>query len=82
MAKKSNKLDGQAFVFTGKSSLTRAELQALVIENGGTTPSSVSSKVQWLVMADPNSTSSKATKARGMGVKLISEEQFISMIEG
>jgi len=33
----------------------------------------------YLVLADPASTSSKATKARGMGVKIMSEEELIAM---
>ncbi len=82
VAMKTDKLATISVAFTGKSSRTRAELQALVIENGGTCPSSVSSKVQYLVMADPNSTSTKANKARSMGVKIISEETLMQMIEG
>jgi NAD-dependent DNA ligase len=34
-----------------------------------------------LVIADPDSTSSKAIKARKMGIKLISEEQFKEMLK-
>ena len=79
---KSNKLDGLSFVFTGKSSLPRKELQALVIENGGTCPSSVSKTTSHLVVADPDSGSSKIKKAEKLGTKVISEEQFMAMIEG
>jgi BRCT domain type II-containing protein len=35
-----------------------------------------------LVVADPDSTSSKAEKAKKLGVKVISEDELRSLVEG
>lgn len=73
------KLGGKSFCFTGAASRPRKELWALVNDNGGVVFESVKKGLDYLVMADPNSTSSKAQKARKMGVQLISEEDFVAM---
>jgi DNA ligase (NAD+) len=75
------KLSGQVVVFTGEASRPRKELQAMVESNGGKCGSSVSKQTTLLVLADPESTSTKANKARAMGVKLISEDQFVAMVQ-
>ena len=56
----------------------RAELESKVSANGGTV-ASVSKNLDYLVIADPSSTSSKAVKARKLGVTLISEDEFMGM---
>lgn len=73
------KLGGKSFCFTGAASRPRKELWALVESNGGVIFESVKKGLDYLVMADPNSTSSKAQKARKAGVNLISEDAFVSM---
>jgi len=70
-------LTGKTLCFTGKSTLPRPQLHKLVNENGGEIKKSVGKSVDYLVIADPSSTSSKANAARKLGVKLISEEQKI-----
>ena len=77
--KPSGKLGGKSFCFTGKMSRPRAELESKVVANGGA-GASVSKGLNYLVIADPSSTSSKAVKARKLGVELISEDEFMSMI--
>jgi DNA ligase (NAD+) len=67
-------LAGLSFCFTGASSRPRAELTELVEKNGGRTLASVTKDLDYLVIADPESTSSKAVKARKYGTKLITEE--------
>jgi DNA ligase (NAD+) len=74
-------LAGKSFCFTGAlpSGRKRTEAEKIVKENGGEIKS-VSGKLTYLVIADPDSQSSKAKKARKLGVELISEEQFMDMI--
>ena len=76
------KLTG-SYCFTGAlpSGMKRTEAQELVRLNGGSVKDSVSADLTYLVIADPDSTSSKAVKARKMGIKLISEEQFKEMLK-
>jgi len=84
---KSNKLEGLSFCFTGAIKrvdasgvrFTRDMMQNLVRENGGKI-SSVKKGLSHLVMADPNSTSSKAQKARKLGIDLLSEDDFFKMV--
>jgi DNA ligase (NAD+) len=75
----SSKLAGKSFCFTGTMKNPRKTLEQQVIDNGGQVRS-VSKELGFLVMADPNSSSSKALKAKKLGVKLISEAEFLSMI--
>lgn len=73
-------LAGLSFCFTGSSSRPRAELTQLVEGKGGRVLASVTKELQYLVIADPASTSSKAVKARKLGTKLITEDDLIAMI--
>jgi len=73
-------LSGKSVVFTGKLSLVRKEAQAMVESVGGSCPSSISQDTDYLVIADPTSTSSKAQKARKWGINLIGEAEFLAMM--
>ena len=75
-----SKLNGKSFCFTGEASLPRKELQRMVEENGGVNLSSVSKKLDYLVMIDPNSKSTKAQKARSLGINILSEDDFFKMV--
>ena len=67
--------------FTGKlNNFGRSEASKLAEKAGYEVADGVSKFLDYLVIADPNSTSSKAQKARKLGVKLISEDEFIEMI--
>ena len=79
--KKEGKLSGLSFCFTGAMEYKRSELQKMVEENGGTNFDSVKKGLSFLVMADPNSTSTKAKKAREQGTKMITPEEFLEMIK-
>ena len=72
-------LNGKSFCFTGAASMPRKELWNMVEQNGGIVHESMKKDTNYLVLADVNSTSSKAQKARKQGTNLLSEEDFIKM---
>ena len=75
-------LTGKSFCFTGAMEYKRKDLQAMVTAHGGTNLDSVTKNLASLVIADPNSASGKAKKARELGITLISPEQFLEMVNG
>ncbi len=77
--KKSEKLKGLSFCFTGEMTHTREDLEQMVEENSGEVKG-VSGKLTYLVQADPSSESSKSVKAKKLGTKIISEKAFLEMI--
>lgn len=72
-------LAGKTFVFTGAlNAYGRDEVRNLVESRGGMTASSVSKKVDFVVAgADPGS---KLEKARDLGIRILTEEEFKTMI--
>lgn len=75
------KLTGKSFAITGALSIKRAEVENIIKNNGGENKSSISKGTSYLIISDPNSTSSKAQSARKLGISLINEEEFLSMIK-
>jgi DNA ligase (NAD+) len=75
------KLNDRRICITGDTVIVRKTLIAMIEENGGSFEKSVSKACTHLLIADPNSTSSKAKKARANGTKLISEQDFLDMID-
>lgn len=76
----SEKLKGQTFVVSGVfESLGRTALKKLIEDNGGKVASSISSKTTFLV-AGANMGPSKKTKAEGLGVPIISEQEFLEKL--
>ncbi len=67
------KFNGMKVCMTG---FRDANLQAVIEAGGGEVQSSVSSKTTVLITKEPNSTSTKAKKARENGTTVISLEQF------
>jgi DNA ligase (NAD+) len=80
-AKVQGNLTGQSFCFTGSMQRKRADLEAMVVAGGGVVKASVAKGLTYLVIADPNSTSSKAQAARKHGTKCISEEHFLDLVK-
>jgi len=73
---------GKSICFTGKLyNFTRNQARAMALNAGMNIHETVTSYLDYLVMADPNSTSTKACKARKYGVKLISEDDFLKMMD-
>lgn len=75
-------LTGKSFCFTGTMTRKRGDLEAMVVAAGGVVKGSVGKGLSYLVISDPNSTTSKAVAARKNGTVCISEEDFIRMAEG
>ena len=57
---------------------TRARLESIATEHGHSTTSSITRECDMLVAADPNTSSSKARKARQLGIPIISVDDFLS----
>jgi len=73
-------LDGKSFCFSGAMTMPRSDLEKLVANNGGQVKS-VSKELTFLVVADPNEVTSKITKAKKLGVNIISEQDFLRQIQ-
>lgn len=74
------KLTGKSFAITGTLSIKRAEVEKMIVDNGGELKNSVGKNLSYLIIADPQSASSKAQAARKMGTVLINESQFLELI--
>ena len=74
-------LEGLNFVITGKVShfKNREELKSFIESKGGKVVGSISSKTNYLINNDIESTSSKNISAKNLGIPIISEENFIEM---
>ena len=75
-------LAGVNFVITGSVHhfANRGEVKEEIEKRGGKVTGSVTSKTNYLINNDVNSTSSKNRKARELGIPIISEEEFRKML--
>ena len=75
-------LSGNIFVITGSlvHYKNRDELVNVVEKSGAKVSSSVSSKTSYLINNDTESNSSKNKKAKELGIPIITEEQFLEML--
>lgn len=78
------KLAGKTFVITGSVEhfANRGEVKALIEQQGGKVTGSVSAKTDYLINNDAASNSTKNRKARELGVPVITEDEFLRMLEG
>lgn len=77
----SNKLDGKAFVVSGVfTSFSRDEIKEVIESNGGKNVSSISSKTDFVV-AGENMGPAKLKKASDLGIKILSEDEFIQLLK-
>ena len=68
-----NKMEGQSVCFTGFRS---SELEFKIRQQGGKIATGVTGNTTILVTDDPNSTTGKAQKARQLGIKIYTPDQF------
>ena len=75
-----NKLEGKSFVVSGVfTKFSRDELKETIEKFGGKNVGSISSKTDF-VLAGENMGPAKLQKATDLGIKIISEEDFLEMI--
>lgn len=76
----SNKFEGMNFVVSGVfSTFSRDELKKVIEDNGGKNVSSISAKTTYVV-AGENMGPVKLEKATKLGVKILSEDEFVALI--
>jgi DNA ligase (NAD+) len=73
-------LDNQTFVISGVfETISRNEIKKLIEDNGGKNTSSISAKTNFLV-AGENMGPAKLAKAEKLGITILSEQEFLKMI--
>ncbi len=74
---------GKTFVITGalEHFSNRKALQELIESKGGKAAGSVSAKTSYLINNDVTSNSSKNKKAKELGVPILSEQDFLKLLE-
>ena len=76
----SNTLEGKSFVVSGVfSAFSRDELKELIESNGGKNVSAISNKTDYVV-AGENMGPAKLKKATDLGIAILSEDEFIQLI--
>jgi DNA ligase (NAD+) len=75
-----NRFEGLTFVLTGTlPTMTRGEATELIKKYGGKASGSVSKKTHYVLAG--SDAGSKLTKANELGVKVISEDEFLEMLK-
>ena len=78
----SQALEGMSIVISGSFELhSRDELKAMIEANGGKNLAAVSANTTYL-LAGAKIGPAKLQKAQKLGIKIISEQEFLAMIEG
>ena len=73
-------LKDKSFLVTGKlKGISRAEVKSLIEENSGNTVSSVSKKLNYLIVGE-KPTKRKVERAEALKVKVISQNEFLKML--
>ena len=76
----SNILEGQSVVISGVFAVhSRDEYKDIIEKNGGKNVGSISKKTSF-ILAGENMGPSKLEKAKALGIKIMSEEEFLNMI--
>jgi DNA ligase (NAD+) len=78
--KQNSKITGKTFVLTGTlETMSRDEAKEKIREAGGDVSGSVSKNTDYVVAGE--NAGSKEEKARELGVKIISEKEFVAMLK-
>ena len=78
--KQNGLLKNQTFMLTGKlKGISRAEAKSLIEENSGTTVSTISKKLNYLIIGD-KPTKRKIEKAKELKIKVVDENQFLKIL--
>ena len=73
-------LINKTFLITGKlDGISRAEVKSMIEENSGTTVSSVSKKLNYLIVGD-KPTKKKVENAKKLKIEIINQNQFLKML--
>ena len=73
-------LKDKSFLVTGKlNNISRAEVKSLIEENSGTTVSSVSKKLNYLITGE-KPTKKKIDSAKALKIKIIDQDEFLKML--
>ena len=73
-------LRDMSFMVTGKlMNISRAEVKSLIEENSGTTVSSVSKKLNFLITGE-KPTKKKIENAKALKIKIINQDEFLKML--
>ena len=80
----SNTISGLTFVVTGdvEKFKNRRELSDFIESKGGKVTGSVTGKTDYLINNDLTSNSGKNKKAKELGIKIISENEFLELVGG
>ena len=77
---KNGLLKNKSFLVTGKlDNISRAEIKSLIEENSGSTVSSVSKKLNYLIVGE-KPTKKKIESAKALKVKIINQNEFLKML--
>jgi len=76
---RSNKLEGQTFLVSGSFSISRDDLKKLIERNGGKNVGSISKSLNYLIAGDKMGPE-KLKKATDLGIRMISEDEFLGLL--
>ena len=77
---KKGKLNNKSFMFTGKlQNISRAEAKSLIEENSGTIVSSVTKKLDYLVIGE-KPTNRKLEQAKKLGVQILTQKEWLDLL--
>ena len=80
ITKKNGLLKNLTFLITGKLiGISRAEIKSLIEENSGTTVSSVSNKLKYLIVGE-KPTKRKVESAKELKIQIIDQKQLLKML--